>query len=216
MLDPIVRLVDDDEGLLGGLSFVLKVAGFDVLTYTSAEDFLAKDDFARPGCIVMDVRMGGMSGLECQQELRRKGVTQPILFMSGHGDIDMALRAVKNGAADFLQKPVEADDLAAACRKLVNWHVDFLRTNEAKEKDRLQCDSLTDREREVAECVAKGLTNKAIADQFGISEQGVKFHRTNIYRKLGVHSAVEVDKKLSGLSDALPDSEDFLTLRVLQ
>lgn len=70
MLDPRVRLVDDDEGLLGGLSFVLKVAGFDVLTYTSAEDFLAKDDFARPGCIVMDVRMGGMSGLECQQELR--------------------------------------------------------------------------------------------------------------------------------------------------
>ena len=216
MLDPIVRLVDDDEGLLGGLSFVLKVAGFDVLTYTSAEDFLAKDDFARPGCIVMDVRMGGMSGLECQQELRRKGVTQPILFMSGHGGIDMALRAVKNGAADFLQKPVEADDLAAACRKLVNWHVDFLRSNEAKEKDRLQCESLTDREREVAECVAKGLTNKAIADRFGISEQGVKFHRTNIYRKLGVHSAVEVEKKLSGKSDALPDSDDFLTLRVLQ
>lgn len=216
MLDPIVRLVDDDEGLLGGLSFVLKVAGFDVLTYTSAEDFLAKDDFARPGCIVMDVRMGGMSGLECQQELRRKGVTQPLLFMSGHGDIDMALRAVKNGAADFLQKPVEADYLAAACRKLVNWHVDFLRSNEAKEKDRLQCDSLTDREREVAECVAKGLTNKAIADRFDISEQGVKFHRTNIYRKLGVHSAVEVEKKLSGQSDALPDSDDFLTLRVLQ
>lgn len=216
MLDPIVRLVDDDEGLLGGLSFVLKVAGFDVLTYTSAEDFLAKDDFARPGCIVMDVRMGGMSGLECQQELRRKGVMQPLLFMSGHGDIDMALRAVKNGAADFLQKPVEADYLAAACRKLVNWHVDFLRSNEAKEKDRLQCDSLTDREREVAECVAKGLTNKAIADRFDISEQGVKFHRTNIYRKLGVHSAVEVEKKLSGQSDALPDSDDFLTLRVLQ
>ena len=216
MLDPIVRLVDDDEGLLGGLSFVLKVAGFDVLTYGSAEDFLAKDDFARPGCIVMDVRMGGMSGLECQQELRRKGVTQPILFMSGHGDIDMALRAVKNGAADFLQKPVEADDLAAACRKLVNWHVDFLRSNEAKERDRLQCESLTDREREVAECVAKGLTNKAIADRFGISEQGVKFHRTNIYRKLGVHSAVEVEKKLSGQSDAMPDSDDFLTLRVLQ
>lgn len=216
MLDPIVRLVDDDEGLLGGLSFVLKVAGFDVLTYTSAEDFLAKDDFARPGCIVMDVRMGGMSGLECQQELRRKGVTQPLLFMSGHGDIDKALRAVKNGAADFLQKPVEADYLAAACRKLVNWHVDFLRSNEAKEKDRLQCDSLTDREREVAECVAKGLTNKAIADRFDISEQGVKFHRTNIYRKLGVHSVVEVEKKLSGQSDALPDSDDFLTLRVLQ
>lgn len=216
MLDPIVRLVDDDEGLLGGLFFVLKVAGFDVLTYPSAEDFLAKDDFARPGCIVMDVRMGGMSGLECQQELRRKGVSQPILFMSGHGDIDMALRAVKNGAADFLQKPVEADDLAAACRKLVNWHVDFLRSNEAKERDRLQCDSLTDREREVAECVAKGLTNKAIADRFGISEQGVKFHRTNIYRKLSVHSAVEVEKKLSGQSDALPDSDDFLTLRVLQ
>lgn len=216
MLDPIVRLVDDDEGLLGGLSFVLKVTGFDVLTYTSAEDFLAKDDFVRPGCIVMDVRMGGMSGLECQQELRRKGVTQPILFMSGHGDIDMALRAVKNGAADFLQKPVEADDLAAACRKLVSWHVEFLRSNEAKERDRLQCDSLTDREREVAECVAKGLTNKAIADRFGISEQGVKFHRTNIYRKLGVHSAVEVEKKLSGQTDALPHSDDFLTLRVLQ
>lgn len=216
MLDPIVRLVDDDEGLLGGLSFVLKVTGFDVLTYTSAEDFLAKDDFVRPGCIVMDVRMGGMSGLECQQELRRKGATQPILFMSGHGDIDMALRAVKNGAADFLQKPVEADDLAAACRKLVSWHVEFLRSNEAKERDRLQCDSLTDREREVAECVAKGLTNKAIADRFGISEQGVKFHRTNIYRKLGVHSAVEVEKKLSGQTDALPHSDDFLTLRVLQ
>lgn len=142
MLEPVVRLVDDDEGLLGGFLFVLKVAGFQVLTYTSAEDFLAKDDFARPGCIVLDVRMGGMNGLECQQALREKGVSQPILFMSGHGDIDMAMRAVKNGAADFLQKPVEADDLAEACRKLVNWHVEYLKTNETKERDRAQCASV--------------------------------------------------------------------------
>lgn len=216
MLEPVVRLVDDDEGLLGGFSFVLKVAGFQVLTYTSAEDFLAKDDFARPGCIVLDVRMGGMNGLECQQALREKGVSQPILFMSGHGDIDMAMRAVKNGAADFLQKPVEADDLAEACRKLVNWHVEYLKTNGTKERDRAQCASLTDREREVAECVAQGLSNKAIADRFGITEQGVKFHRTNIYRKLGVHSAVEVEKKLATTQDTVPDSSDFLTLRVLQ
>ena len=91
-----------------------------------------------------------------------------------------------------------------------------MKTNETKERDRAPCASLTDREREVAECVAQGLSNKAIADRLGITEQGVKFHRTNIYRKLGVHSAVEVEKKLATNQDTVPDSSDFLTLRVLQ
>lgn len=206
MLSPVVRIVDDDTHLLSALGFVLTVAGFAVAKYPSAETFLEKDDFSRPGCVVLDIRMSGMNGLQCQQALLERGLSLPVLFLTGHGDVDMAVNALKYGAADFLQKPVEAEKLSAICRKLVQWHVSLCLTREAWAADAAKVASLTPREREAAELVATGLPNKIIAERLGVSEPGVKFHRTNIYRKLEVRSAVEVGKMLARTAAGMPSA----------
>ncbi|WP_297609164.1 response regulator [uncultured Sutterella sp.] len=217
LLPPLVRLVDDDEALLRAHSFVLNVAGMEVRTYSSGEEFLQFDDFARPGCVVLDVRMTGMSGLECQEVLRKRGIDLPVLFLTGHGDIDMALLAVKRGAADFLQKPVEAETLAEACRTLLEWHIEE-RTKKAElESLRRRVASLTPRELEVALQAAQGIPNKPAAAALGISEQAVRIHRMSIYRKLGIHSPVEILGKLraAGLIAGESESRAFVTVRML-
>lgn len=206
MLDPVVRLVDDDERLLDALEFVLRIAGFTVAKYTSAEAFLAQDDFSRPGCIVLDVRMQAMSGPECQQEIRKRQSTLPILFLSGHADVNTAISALKYGAADFLQKPVEAEVLVASCKRLVDWHITLLQAREVWQRLQDRVQSLTPRELEVAQAVAQGLANKVIADHLGVSEQGIKFHRSNIYKKLEVHSAVEIQQVLNRAKEPQPSA----------
>lgn len=217
MLEPLVRIVDDDESLRGGLSFVLRMASMPVQCYESAEEFLSRDDSARPGCVVLDIRMAGMSGLECQQEMRRRGWTQPVLFLTGHGDAQMAVRALKQGAADFLQKPVDAERFVQACSTLVDWHRETLREN-ARRRAIVECVRLlSEREREVARQLARGSSNKEIASAMGISEQGVKFHRSNIYRKLNVRTAVEIDHLLKVQKEFEHDDDaSFLTLQVLR
>lgn len=213
-MTPVVRLVDDDEELLAAFSFVLRVAGFDVVRYASAEAFLEGDAPERPGCVVLDVRMAGMNGLECQAELNRRGCDLPVLFMSGHGDVGIAMQAVKQGAADFLQKPVEAEDLVAACRRLCEWHEKEREKEREKAKELGKLATLTAREREVAELVAEGLPNKVIADELGVSEQGVKYHRANVCRKLGVRTAVEISRLLKACG-ASPAADGLITVKVL-
>ena len=119
MLSPIVRIVDDNESVRASESFSLSVAGFDTVAYESAEEFLKQDDLARPGCLLLDVRMEGMSGLELQLRLKSMGIELPILFISGHADLNMAVGALKKGAVDFLEKPVPAEKLISAVEKLV-------------------------------------------------------------------------------------------------
>mgnify|MGYP001203754181 CR=1 FL=1 len=117
-LPPLVRIVDDDDRVRQSEAFVLRLEGFDVREYSSAEDFLHFDDVSRAGCIVLDIRMPGMNGLELQSELLRTGRSLPILFLTGHGDVAMAVDALKRGAADFIQKPVKAERLAARMSSL--------------------------------------------------------------------------------------------------
>ena len=217
LFEPVVRIVDDDESLRGGLSFVLRMASIPVQCYESAEEYLSRDDAQRPGCVVLDIRMSGMNGLECQQEMRKKGWTHPVLFLTGHGDADMAVRALKAGAADFLQKPVDAEQFARICSTLVSWHQEKLREDAQKRRMAEQLNLLSERERQAAEFLSQGCSNKEIAQAMGISEQGVKFHRANIYRKLDVRTAVEIDHLLKIEKELCEDGNaSFLTLRVLR
>lgn len=194
---PLIRLVDDDERVRASEAFVLSLEGWETKGFASAEEFLREDDPSRPGCIVLDVRMPGMSGTELQLELKKQGRTTPILFLSGHGDLDMAVMTLKRGAADFLQKPIAPEALQAAVARLVRWHLSLCRSQEEKDEICHLLASLSPKEKDVVQLAAKGLLNKEIAGLLGTSEQTVKQQRTSAARKLGVRSAVEFLELLS-------------------
>lgn len=208
MLPALIRLVDDDREFRTAQIFALRMAGLDAVGFESAERFLKDDDPLRPGCVVLDVRMNGMSGLDCLRKLRDTGRDIPVVFLSGHGDIDMALWAVKHGAADFLQKPVRTERLVESCRRLIAWHEAEL-AKKAQTSALLETwETLTPKEKEVAERMARGLSAKAAADELGVSEQAVKMHRSNVYRKLGVKTPVEVARWATSVGRASTDEED--------
>lgn len=190
-LRPLVRIVDDDDVVRTSESFVLRLAGYDVQAFESAELFLASDDRARCGALVLDIRMPGMSGMELQQKMREEGRTLPILFLTGHGDIDMAVTALRRGAADFLQKPMKAEALTTKVKKLVDWHCSVCREHDELENVAEKVATLTPKEKEASELAAKGLQNREIASVMGISEQTVRIHRWNASKKLDVKNAAE-------------------------
>lgn len=196
MTKPLVRIVDDDEELLRSTAFLIRMAGFDVLTYSSATSFLAMDDTTRPGCLLLDHRMPGMTGMELQEKLVEKGESLPVIFLSAHGDIPMAMQAVHRGALDFLVKPVDPEVLVEAVKKAVEKNLDEIRTADESAQVQAATGKLTERELEVARLVAQGLLNKQIADQLGISLPTVKMHRGNVTKKLGVRSAVAIARAL--------------------
>lgn len=216
VLKPLIRLVDDDASLREALGLVLTIGRFDWIGYESAEVFLERDDLRRPGVIVLDLRMDGMSGLSCQSILQARGADHPVLFLTGHGDAGAAVQALKRGAVDFLQKPIEAETLLAHCRRLTAWHLALREENEAKAHARALFATLSPREHEAALWSAKGLPNRLIADAMGISEQAVKIHRSNIYRKLGVKNPVDIAEMLHRIrSDDTAERAGLRTLRVL-
>jgi len=190
---PVVHLVDDDESLRTALSRLLRAAGHEVCVYASAAEFLmARADCTR-GCLLLDVRMpGGPTGLELHQALVRQGETLPVIFLTGHGDIPMSVRAVKSGAFDFLTKPVQSDELlkvvaAALEAEETAWqaagrHRELLR----------RIASLTPTEREVFRRVVAGLPNKMIAAEIGCAERTVKAHRAQVMSKMAAASLPEL------------------------
>ena len=185
MTKPLVRIVDDDEELLRSTAFLIRMAGFDVLTYSSAISFLSMDDPTRPGCLLLDHRMPGMTGMELQETLVERGETIPVIFLSAHGDIPMAMQAVHRGALDFLVKPVDPEVLVEAVRKAVQKSLDEVRTADESAQVQAATERLTERELEVQ-----------IADRLGISLPTVKMHRGNVTKKLGVRSAVAIARAL--------------------
>lgn len=157
-----------------------------------------------------------MSGLECLRKLRESGRDIPIVFLSGHGDIDMALWAVKHGAADFLQKPVRTERLVESCRRLIAWHEAELRRKAHASKLSEIWATLTPKEKEVARGMAEGLSAKGAAETLGVSEQAVKMHRSNVYRKLGVKTPVEVARWVASAdAEAKEDQTGALVLATL-
>ncbi len=179
----IVRVVDDDPDVRRSWQFVIEGEGWNVLTYASALEFLEKDSPFTPGCLVLDVRMPGMSGIELQHEMKLRGDTLPIIFISAHGDIDMAVKTMKDGADDFLSKPVTPERLLDAIEKAV------------KRDARIRTESAA-REQEVATGVARGLLNKQIAYELNISEKTVIAHRSSLCKKLGARTAADITRML--------------------
>lgn len=182
---PLIRIVDDDEALTASSAMLLEAMGWDVAVWHSGGAFLDEADLMRPGCLVLDVRMPGLTGLDVQAELERRGSNLPILFLSAHGSIQMAVHVMRHGAVDFLEKPVEPMTLVQCVTASLSAKADEVRR---------RFDRLTPREREVIDGVLKIAPNKIIARTLGIELSTVKMHRANAFAKLGVHSPGELLK----------------------
>ena len=186
-----VYLVDDDASVRRSIGFMLKTSGFEVHVYESGVDLLKDAAKLDPGCILLDIRMPGMDGLEVQQKLHAKGLTHPVIIMTGHGDVSLAVQAMKAGAIDFIEKPFEKAVLLGA----LELGGDRLKQSE-RSRDRaydatVRLQVLTPREREVLDGLVNGLPNKTIAYDLGISPRTVEIHRANLMEKLHVRSLSE-------------------------
>lgn len=191
-LTPLIRLIDDDEMVLGSESFLLRMEGWQTAQYLSAEEFLSKDDSERPGCIILDIRMPGLNGMELQSLMMERNIDLPIIFLTGHGDIDMAVSALKKGAVDFLVKPANDEKLQEAVKNAVEKNI-LSRQKKVEQDNMLELYALlTEREKEIAPLVANGTANKVIAIDLDISENSVKKYRSSILEKLRVRTIVEL------------------------
>lgn len=188
MPDRTVFLVDDDEAIRHSASFMLRHAGFLVKTYPDGMSFLDEVSESHEGCILLDVRMPGMDGLAVQGALNQRGINMPVIILTGHGDVPVAVEAMKGGAIEFLEKPYEKQALVGAIENaftlLDNQSADDKRTKDAKAK----LTSLTPREMEVLECLVAGMTNKGVAQALSISPRTVEIHRAHMMEKLQAES----------------------------
>jgi FixJ family two-component response regulator len=185
---PLVYVVDDDPSVRNALRRLLGSVGLQVRTFASARDFLCEDHADVPSCLVLDVRMPGMSGLDLQRELTAAGLAIPIIFITGHGDVPMSVRAMKAGAVDFLPKPFNDQQLLDAIRAALE-RAAATRAREAElEALRRRLDTVTPREREVLALVVTGMLNKQIAAQLGTAEKTVKVHRARLMAKMEADS----------------------------
>ena len=200
--DPIVFVIDDDRLIRDGLQSLVRSVGLRVETFASAQEFLVAKRPDAPSCLILDVRMPGLSGLDLQLKLTEADIRIPIIFITGHGDIPMSVRAMKEGAHEFLTKPVRGQDLLDAAQKAIA-------SDRALRKDRAELmelqkrfDSLTPREKEVLELVVAGLLNKQIADELGMSELTVKTHRAHVMEKTQAESLAHLVRMSERLKTA--------------
>jgi FixJ family two-component response regulator len=188
---PVVHVVDDDESLRTAISRLLKVSGYEVVVYDSADCFLRTIADAKPGCILLDIQMPTLGGLQLQQELIKLSHSWPIIFMTGHGDIPTSVRAIKAGAEDFLAKPVSKEILLEAIERALARHVVTQRSHDQLNSLKSLISTLTPRESEVFALMVRGRLNKQIAHQLGASERTIKAHRHMVMHKLQVQSFAE-------------------------
>jgi RNA polymerase sigma factor (sigma-70 family) len=196
---PIVFVVDDDPSVRSSLKFLLSTVGLQVESFDSADAFLRKNLPDAPGCLVLDVRLPGLSGLDFQRELAARNARIPIIFLTGHGDIPMSVRAMKAGAVEFLTKPFRDQDLLDAVS--IALERDRARREQDKDVTVLQrrFDSLTSREQEVISMVVSGMLNKQIADQLGTAESTVKVQRSRAMEKMQAESLVDLIRMIEKL-----------------
>ena len=190
--NPIVFIVDDDLSVRRSTERLVQSAGLKVQTFTSAKEFLKNVRFEGPACLVLDVRMPGLSGMDLQQELTQSGIQIPIIFITGHGDIPMSVRAMKAGAVEFLTKPFRSrsllDAIRAALERDRSAHKERLEAGELRQR----YEQLTPREREVMVLVAAGLLNKQVASELATTERTIKFHRAHIMQKMQAESLADL------------------------
>lgn len=190
----LIHVVDDDESQRTALLRLLDAAGFEACGYASTGDFLLQPLPDRPGCLLLDVRLPGPSGLELQAALQSRGIALPIVFLTGHADVSTSVRAMKAGAVDFLEKPAERRSLLDALARALERDADQRKGCSESQRLRALFASLTSREREVFDRVVAGKLNKQIADELGTSERTVKSQRAQLMEKLGVESAAELGR----------------------
>ena len=199
---PTVFVVDDDEGVRSALALLLKSMGQPAATYASAADFLADYDPDRPGCALLDVRMPGMSGLELQQQLNLRGAVVPVIFMTGHGDIPMAVEAMQHGAFDFLQKPFRDQDLLDRIQRAIAKDAEQRQSLGEHERIKSHLETLTAREREVLDLLTQGKQNKAIAQHLGVSPRTIEIHRARVMEKMAAQSVAQLVRMMLDLQHA--------------
>jgi len=195
----VVFVVDDDSSVRSSLKFLLSTVGLQVESFDSADTFLSKKPAGVPSCLVLDVRLPGLSGIDIQRELAARNIHIPIIFLTGHGDIPMSVRAMKAGAVEFLTKPVRDQDLLDAVR--IALEQDRARREQEKEVTDLQqrFDSLTSREQQVISMLVSGMLNKQIAAQLGTAESTVKVQRSRAMEKMHAQSLVDLARMIEKL-----------------
>ena len=203
MNEPTVFIVDDDQAVARSLRWLIEIVRLGVETFASAQAFLDNYDSSKPGCLVLDVRMPGISGLELQERLAARRINIPIIFITGHGDVQMAVRALQAGAFDFVEKPFNDQDLLDRVQKAIAF--DAERRSKEAQRAQLQAlfSSLTPREREVLDLVVEGMSNKAIANTLGLSAKTVEVHRAKVMEKMHARSISDL-VKMAMQETALP------------
>lgn len=181
--DPVVFIVDDDRAVREGLQSLIRTVGLRVAMFSSAREFLNADRPDAPACLILDVRMPGQSGLDLQTQMRSTGIQIPIIFITGHGDIPMTVRAMKEGAMEFFTKPVRGQELLDAVEKAISRDRKLRQERAELAELRTRFNSLTPRESEVLNLVVAGLLNKQIADELGAGELTIKTHRAHVMEK---------------------------------
>ena len=204
--DAIVFVVDDDSSIREAIESLVKLAGLRVETFGTAQEFLVRERPDLPGCVVLDVELPGLSGLDLQRELAAHGIKLPIIFITGYGDIPMSVRAMKAGALEFLTKPFRDQDLLDAIRQALERDRAARRHSKEIAELRERSDALTSRETEVMSLVVAGLLNKQIAAELGISEVTVKIHRGRVMNKMGAQSLAELVRMTERLE--IPTAKD--------
>lgn len=188
----MVHIVDDEEPIRDSIALLLRSAGIASRQYEDAHAFLATYRAGEPGCLVLDVRMPRMTGLELQQELNRRGWTLPLIFITGHGDVPMAVEAMREGALDFLQKPFNDEELIRRVQKALAQDVRIRQQSGDREALSRRLEELTAREREVAERIVCGQANKVIALDLALSERTVELHRARVMQKMAVRGVAQL------------------------
>jgi two-component system, LuxR family, response regulator FixJ len=190
--DAVVHLIDDDDGVRQAVAFLLTTSGFAVRVYESAPAFLGALPTVQPGCIVTDVRMPEMDGLELQRQLKLRGIGLPVIVITGHGDVPLAVEAMKAGAVDFIEKPFNDEKLLSAIRVAIDRHARDSHRDDEIASIRSKLDALSPREREVLDGLVAGLPNKTIAYDLKISARTVEVHRANLMARMGAGSLADL------------------------
>lgn len=190
--EPLVYIVDDDEALRDSLVWLLDSSGLKASPFASAEAFLKAWNKGMRGCLVLDIRMAGMSGLELHERLLSLNASLPVIFITGHGDVPMAVSALKKGAFDFIEKPFNDQDLVGVIHKALASEQKQFEQSRVEENAQRRLEQLTPREREVLDLIVAGRLNKQVADDLGISIKTVEVHRARVMEKMGVNSLAEL------------------------
>lgn len=202
ILSPLIHLIDDDAAVRDGLSLLISTVGLRVQPWADPQAFMTGFDRDTIGAIVLDVRMPGISGLTVLDTLMAQGVDQPVIMLTGHGTVEMCRRAFKSGAAEFLEKPVNDEQLLEALQNAVRQHVKSRERNKNDRQAQERFAQLSEREREVLGLIVAGLTNKEIGRALDVSPRTVETHRANLFAKLEAESLAQLIRQYAGLADS--------------